>query len=142
MSGADSRDGRTDGTRWGRTLGVRHRNILNQVAMEPSLKTEAPGLRGMGQALGPQAWPGTSLPRPAPPPVYTVGRAMSGSRGQAGEKEAGVGRGREQPGPEAGPWGCDWGEGPDWGWVVPEGPRGDREVTRGAGGTAASHRGS
>lgn len=60
---------------------MRHRNVLDQVAMEPSLKTEAPGLRGMGQALGPQAWPGTSLPHPAPLPSMYSRKSYIGEQG-------------------------------------------------------------
>lgn len=82
MSGTDSRDGWTDRNAAAKTLGVRHRNVLDQVAMEPSLKTEAPGLHGMGQAPGPQAWPGTSVPHPAPhPSMYSRKSYVGGGQG-------------------------------------------------------------
>lgn len=56
--------------------------------MEPSLKTEALGLHGVGPALGPQAWPGTSLPQPHSP-AGTVGRAMWGARARLRLREQG-----------------------------------------------------
>lgn len=91
MSGTDSRDGQTD--RRATAGRLRHRNVLDQVAMELSLKTEAPGLHGMGQAPGPQAWPGTSLCHPAPvPTMYSRKSYVGGARGQA--KAAGGGRGK------------------------------------------------
>lgn len=94
MSGTDSTDGWTDRARCGRTLGVRHRNILNQVAMEPSLKTEAPGLRGVGQALGPQAWP--IPPPPCPTPSIYSRKSYVGGAGARLERRKREGRGREQ----------------------------------------------
>lgn len=79
MSGTDSRDGRTD--RHATAGRLRHRNVLDQVAMELSLKTEAPGLHGMGQAPGPQAWPGTSLSHPAPVPSMYSRKSYVGEQG-------------------------------------------------------------
>ena len=75
MSGTDSRDGWTDRTRCSRTRGVRHGNVLDQVAMEPSLKTEAPGRAAWVRPRGPR--PGLAHPSPTLPhsPICTVGRA-------------------------------------------------------------------
>lgn len=59
----------TDRICHGGTLGVRHRNILGQVAVEPSLKTAAPGLNDVS---GPGA-PGLAWhipPPPCPTPQY------------------------------------------------------------------------
>lgn len=68
------------------------------------VKTEAPGLYGVGQAQGPQAWPGTFLP--CPPQlcsIYSrrarlgVGTRPGQQRGeQTEEKEELGGRDREQ----------------------------------------------
>lgn len=70
---------------------MRRGNILDQVAMEPSLKTEAPGLHG-DQALGPQAWPGTFLPHPPPLPNMYSRKSYAGGRGQARLTEEGGSR--------------------------------------------------
>lgn len=98
-------------------------NILDQVAMEPALKTEAPGLRGGVRSWSPR--PGLACPSPTllHSPIYTVGRAMWG-QGPGWREGSRKGRAGSRPGPEAGPWRCGWGEGPDSGWVAPRGPRG------------------
>lgn len=49
--------------------------------MELLLKTEAPGLHGVGHALVPQAWPGTSLPDPAPLPSMYSRKSYVGGQG-------------------------------------------------------------
>lgn len=96
MSGTDSRDGWTDGTRCSRTHGVRHRNVVDQVAMEPLLKTEAPGCRVWVRPWGPR--PGLAHPSPILPhsPICTVGRAMLGGRGQAKAEEGEEGEQTEE----------------------------------------------
>lgn len=124
-----------------RTRGMQHKHFGSS-SNGTIVKTEAPGLRGVGRVLEPQAWPGTSLPHTLPhSPIYTVGIAMLGVRASWREGSR-RGRAESRPGPEAGPWGCGWGKGPDSGWVAPGGPRGSSEVTLGTGGTAASHTGS
>lgn len=83
--------------------------------MEPSLKTEAPGLHGTGQAPGPQAWPGTSLPHPAPRPgmysrkSYVAGAEARPRLAEEGRREGGSRLKRRK---QEGWW---WGAGQDRG---------------------------
>lgn len=104
MFGTDSCDGRT--------LGVWHGNIFGPSSCGTMVKTEAPGLYGVGQAQGPQAWPGTFLPcHPQLCSIYSrrarlgggtrPGQQM-GSRLKRGEDE-GEGQGIG-PGPKARSW--------------------------------------
>lgn len=116
------------------------------------VKTEAPGLYGVGQAQGPQAWPGIFLPCPPQLCSMSSGRARLGietrpgqQRGSRLKKRKGVGWGEGQgadPGPKQGQvLGCE-GEGPDSGWAVPRGAQRKSVVTLRTGRTVASHRGS
>lgn len=59
------------------------------------VKTEAPGLRGVRRVLEPQAWPGTSLPHPAPLPNIYSRNCYVGGKGQL-ERRKQEGQGREQ----------------------------------------------
>lgn len=93
MSGTHSRDGWTDNTLF-RTCGMQHKHFGSS-SNGTIVKTEAPGLRGVGWVLEPQAWPGTSLPHPAPfPDIYSRNYHVGG-KGQL-ERRKQEGQGREQ----------------------------------------------
>lgn len=72
MFGTDSCDGWTDRTHCGRTLGVWHGNILDQVAVEPRLKLRPQVYMVWVRPRGPR--PGLAHSSPAIPnsAVYTV----------------------------------------------------------------------
>lgn len=113
------------------------------------VKTEALGLYGVGQAQGPQAWPGTFLP--CPPQLCSVysrrARLGVGTRPgqQMGSRLKGLGEGRGRPGNRPRTQGKilgSWGEDPASGLAVPSGSQRKSMVTLRTGGTAASHRDS
>lgn len=112
------------------------------------VKTEAPGLYGVGQAQGPQAWPGTFLPcHPQLCSIYSR-RARLGVGTRPGQQmRSRLKRGRNGGGPANRPRTQgeilgSWGEGPASGLAVPSGSQRKSVVTLRTGGTAASHRGS
>lgn len=72
MSGTESRDGWTDRARSGRTLGGVAWKHFGPSSSGTMVKTEALGLYGVGQAQGPQAWPGNSSPALPNSAVCTV----------------------------------------------------------------------
>lgn len=89
-------DGWTDRIRCGRTLGSATQKHFGSSSNDLSLKTAAPGLNGVCQVLGPQAWPGTFLPRPALlPSIYSRKSYVGGARARLKRRKR-ERQGREQ----------------------------------------------